>query len=106
MTSKNGQALALALAAILLVVGVVCYAAFPAKTPEEPVRLMLKTTAGSILRVMIAITKNRMIPNRAAVRIATARTATPRGATPCTRTAKGVTRTARRGRLSVPRATS
>ncbi len=49
MTSKNAQTLALALAAVLLVVGVVCYAALPAKTPEEPVRLMLKTTAGSIL---------------------------------------------------------
>ncbi|MBW2020403.1 MAG: cytochrome c3 family protein [Deltaproteobacteria bacterium] len=48
MTSKNEQALAFALAAILLVVGVVCYAAFPPKTPEEPVRVMFKSTAGSI----------------------------------------------------------
>lgn len=49
MTSKNGQGLAFALAACLLVVGVVCYAAFPQKAPEEPVRLMLKSTAGKIL---------------------------------------------------------
>jgi len=49
MTSRNEQVLAYALAAILLVVGVVCYAAFPAKAPEEPVRLMFKTTAGKVL---------------------------------------------------------
>lgn len=49
MTSKNEQTLAFALAAVLLVVGVVCYAALPAKAPEEPVRLMLETSAGSIL---------------------------------------------------------
>ncbi len=48
MTSKNEQTLAFALAAIFLAVGVVCYAAFPTKVPEEPVRLMLKTTAGSV----------------------------------------------------------
>jgi len=49
MTSKGEQSLAFALAAILLVVGVVCYAAFPQEAPEEPVRLMFKTTAGKIL---------------------------------------------------------
>jgi len=49
MTSKNEQMLAFVLAAVLLIIGVVCYAAFPVKTPEEPVRLMFKTTAGSIL---------------------------------------------------------
>ncbi|NVM21697.1 MAG: cytochrome c3 family protein [Desulfobacterales bacterium] len=49
MTSKNEQLLALVLTAILLVVGVVCYAAFPTKTPEEPVRIMFKTTAGKVL---------------------------------------------------------
>ena len=49
MAPKTEQFLALVLAAILLVVGVVCYAAFPQKTPEEPVRLMFKSTAGKIL---------------------------------------------------------
>ncbi len=49
MTSKNEQVLAFALAAALLVVGIVCYAAFPQATPEEPVRLIFKTTAGKVL---------------------------------------------------------
>lgn len=49
MTSKNEQTLAFALAAILLLVGVVCYAGFSQEVPEEPVRLMFKSTAGSIL---------------------------------------------------------
>jgi hypothetical protein len=49
MTPKGEQGLAFALAAVLLVVGVVCYAAFPQKTPEEPVRIMFKSTAGKIL---------------------------------------------------------
>jgi len=48
MTSKNEQVFAFALAAALLVVGVVCYAAFPPKAPEEPVRIMFKTTAGKV----------------------------------------------------------
>jgi hypothetical protein len=49
MTSKNEQLLAFVLAGLLLVVGVVCYAAFPEETPEEPVRLMFKTTAGKVM---------------------------------------------------------
>lgn len=49
MTSKKETTLALALMAILLVVGVVCYAGFPQEAPEEPLRMMFKTTAGSIL---------------------------------------------------------
>jgi hypothetical protein len=49
MTSKGEQAFAFALAAILLVVGVVCYAGFSQETPEEPVRIMFKTTAGKVL---------------------------------------------------------
>jgi hypothetical protein len=49
MTSKGEQAFAFALAAILLVVGVVCYAGFSQESPAEPVRLMFKTNAGKIL---------------------------------------------------------
>jgi hypothetical protein len=49
MTSKSEQALAFVVAAALLVAGIVCYAAFPQKTPEEPVRIMFKTTAGRVL---------------------------------------------------------
>ena len=34
---------------VLLFVGVISYAAFPAKTPDEPIRLMYKTVAGKVL---------------------------------------------------------
>jgi hypothetical protein len=37
------------LAAILFIVGTVCYAAFPAKKHEQPVRIMFKTLAGKVL---------------------------------------------------------
>ena len=40
---------AYALAVVLMVVGVVCYAAFAHKGPEEPIRIMLKATAGNVL---------------------------------------------------------
>lgn len=49
MTPKNEQTLAFVLAAVLLAVGVVCYAAFPPKAPEQPVRMVFKTIAGTIL---------------------------------------------------------
>ena len=49
MTSKSERTLGFFLAAILLVVGVICYAGFAMKPPEEPVRLMFQTTAGSVL---------------------------------------------------------
>ena len=49
MTSRNQTTLALALMAILLVVGVVCYAGFAREAPEQPLRIMFKTTAGSVL---------------------------------------------------------
>lgn len=35
--------------AVLFVVGVVCYAAFPDRTPAEPVRIMFSNTAGNVL---------------------------------------------------------
>ena len=34
---------------VLLFVGAISYAAFPAKTLDEPVRLMYKTVAGKVL---------------------------------------------------------
>ena len=37
------------LAIILFVVGIVCYSAFSAPAPEEPVRIMFKGTAGKVL---------------------------------------------------------
>jgi len=49
MTSKNEQVLAFVLAGVLFLVGVICYAAFPQEAPDEPVRLMFKTTAGKVL---------------------------------------------------------
>jgi len=49
MSSKIELKLAYGLAIFLLVIGVFSYAAFSAKTPDEPVRLMFKVTAGKVL---------------------------------------------------------
>ena len=49
MASEKELKLAYRLAIILLVVGILCYAAFPAGTPEQPARIMLKNMAGKVL---------------------------------------------------------
>lgn len=49
MTSKKQLRLAYGLAAVLLLVGIVSYAAFPAKEPESPVRRMFMSAAGNVL---------------------------------------------------------
>ncbi len=49
MSSLKERKLAYSLAGILLVVGVICYAAFPVEAPKEPIRLMLKAVAGNVL---------------------------------------------------------
>ena len=49
MFSKTQLKLAYGLAIYLLFVGVLCYAAFPPKSPDEPVRLMFDVTAGKVL---------------------------------------------------------
>ena len=49
MTQQKELKLAYGLAIILFIVGVLSFAAFPAKTPDEPVRLMYKTVAGKVL---------------------------------------------------------
>ncbi len=49
MTPQKELRLVYGLAIILLVVGVLSYAAFPAKAPEQPVRLMFKCLAGKVL---------------------------------------------------------
>ncbi len=49
MNVKREKIFAFLLAALLLVVGVVCYAVFPVTSPEEPVRIMLKNSAGDVL---------------------------------------------------------
>jgi hypothetical protein len=49
MGSKKDVQLTFGLAIVLLLVGVVCYAAFPQEKPKEPVRIMFKCTAGKVL---------------------------------------------------------
>ena len=49
MEIKTERTIAYCLAAILLLVGVVCYAAFPRKAPEQPLRIMFKSTGGNVL---------------------------------------------------------
>jgi len=49
MTSKMELLFVYGLAAVLLIIGVVCYASFPQDIPEEPVRLVFTTTAGKVL---------------------------------------------------------
>ena len=49
MEVKTERAIAYCIAVVLLVVGVVSYAAYPVEAPEEPVRIMFDSTAGSIL---------------------------------------------------------
>jgi hypothetical protein len=49
MTPKRELQIAYGLIIVFLFVGVISYAAFPAKTPDEPVRLMYKTVAGKVL---------------------------------------------------------
>ena len=49
MTPKKELQVATWLAVILLVLGVIGYAAGPVKTPDEPVRIMFKVVAGNVL---------------------------------------------------------
>jgi hypothetical protein len=49
MEVKTERTIAYGLAAVLLVVGIICYAAFAQKTPEQPVRIMFKNTGGNVL---------------------------------------------------------
>ena len=49
MAPKKELKVAYAVIAVLLVVGVLSYAAVPAKTPEVPVRLVYKVVAGKVL---------------------------------------------------------
>ena len=49
MVSKKALQIAYGLAIVLFIVGAVGYAAFPAKTPERPVRLMFQSIAGNVL---------------------------------------------------------
>ena len=49
MTPQKELKLAYSLAIALLIVGVLSFAAFPAKTPDEPIRIMYKSVAGKVL---------------------------------------------------------
>ncbi len=49
MTPKKELKLAYALAIVLLLIGAICYAAFPVKQPDNPIRKMFKTNAGKVL---------------------------------------------------------
>jgi hypothetical protein len=49
MNAENQKTIVYYLAGALLVVGVVCYAAFPDKQPDEPLRILLKNTAGNVI---------------------------------------------------------
>lgn len=49
MKQRTEKSLAYCIAVILFAVGVVSYAAFPERKPEEPIRIMLQSTAGKVL---------------------------------------------------------
>ncbi len=49
MFTKKELKFAYALAACLLVIGVVCYAAIPEKELDQPLRLMFRVAAGKVL---------------------------------------------------------
>jgi hypothetical protein len=49
MVSKKKLKIVYGIIIYLLLVGVLCYAAFPVKTPDPPIRLMYKVTAGKVL---------------------------------------------------------
>jgi Zn finger protein HypA/HybF involved in hydrogenase expression len=49
MDVRTERTIAYCLAAICLVVGVICYTAFAKKAPEEPLRIMFKSTGGNVL---------------------------------------------------------
>ena len=49
MTSKKQLLFAYGLAIHLLLVGIICYAAFPVRAPGQPIRIMYQTNAGKVL---------------------------------------------------------
>ncbi|MBT8340575.1 MAG: cytochrome c3 family protein [Desulfatitalea sp.] len=49
MTSKKHRLIIYGVAVQLLLVAIVCYAAFPVEKPEEPIRLMYQTKTGKVL---------------------------------------------------------
>jgi hypothetical protein len=48
MTSKRQRLITYGLAIHLLLIAIICYAAFPQKSPDTPIRLMFHTAAGKV----------------------------------------------------------
>lgn len=49
MTSKKHRKIIYGVAIHLLVISVICYAAFPVTAPDEPIRLMYQTNVGKVI---------------------------------------------------------
>ena len=49
MDVKTERVIAYVMVVVFLVIGLVGYAGYPAKSPDEPVRIMFESTAGNIL---------------------------------------------------------
>lgn len=49
MTSEKDLKLVYSVAAILFIVGLFCYAAFPAKPPDEPIRIQYRSATGNVI---------------------------------------------------------
>ena len=49
MTSERDLKLVYSVAVILFIVGLFCYAAFPSKPPDDPIRIQYRNAAGSVL---------------------------------------------------------
>ncbi|MBL0712803.1 MAG: cytochrome c3 family protein [Desulfosarcina sp.] len=49
MTSEKDLKLVCSVAVILFLVGVLCYAAFPTKPPDNPVRIQYRSATGNVL---------------------------------------------------------
>ena len=49
MEVKTERAIAYCILVVCILVGVVCYGAFPERAPDEPVRIMFHSKAGSVL---------------------------------------------------------
>lgn len=49
MTSERDLKLVYSVAVILFIVGLFCYAAFPSKPPDEPIRIQYRSDTGSVI---------------------------------------------------------
>lgn len=49
MNNNKEKTISYCLIISLFIIGIICYGAFPVETPDSPVRIMLKATAGKVL---------------------------------------------------------